>query len=197
MLNFNIYDLQRAKAFLTNKRVVWEIVCMATLFASLFKATLPLHRFGLRYVCNTQSLLRQSIDYSKVPTLKEEDLEEQFIKGHGPGGSNVNKRSNCVLIKHLPSGMCVALKLWPFVTQTKFCTGIVVKAHQSRLLDTNRKVARDILIEKLDQIQNGEESVASQKKKIEESKSSKSGAKRRKLQELKTAWKERERTETL
>lgn len=72
-----------------------------------------------------------------------------------------------------------------------------MKAHQSRLLDTNRKVARDILIEKLDQIQNGEESVACQKKKIEESKSSKSGAKRRKLQELKTAWKERERTETM
>jgi hypothetical protein len=36
--------------------------------------------------------------------LKEEDLEEQFIKGHGPGGSNVNKRSNCVLLKHIPSG---------------------------------------------------------------------------------------------
>jgi hypothetical protein len=36
--------------------------------------------------------------------LKEEDLEEQFIKGHGPGGSNVNKRSNCVLLKHVPSG---------------------------------------------------------------------------------------------
>jgi peptide chain release factor len=67
-----------------------------------------------------------------------------------------------------------------------------VKAHQSRLLDTNRKVARDILVERLDQLQNGEESVASQKKKLEERKSSKNDAKRRKLQDLKTSWKERE-----
>lgn len=67
-----------------------------------------------------------------------------------------------------------------------------MKAHQSRLLDTNRKVARDILVERLDQLQNGEESVASQKKKLEERKSSKNDAKRRKLQDLKTSWKERE-----
>lgn len=78
------------------------------MLASLFKATHPLHRIGLRLVCNTQGLLKQSIDFSKVPLLKEEDLEEQFIKGHGPGGSNVNKRSNCVLLKHIPSGVYIA-----------------------------------------------------------------------------------------
>jgi hypothetical protein len=70
--------------------------------------------------------------------------------------------------------------------------GLVVKAHQSRLLDTNRRLAREILVEKLDQVQNGEESVASQKKRIEERKSGKNDAKRRKLQDLKAAWKERE-----
>jgi peptide chain release factor len=72
-----------------------------------------------------------------------------------------------------------------------------VKAHQSRLLDTNRKVARDILVERLDQLQNGEESVASQKKKLEEKKSSKNYAKRRKLQDLKSSWKEREENKIL
>jgi peptide chain release factor len=72
-----------------------------------------------------------------------------------------------------------------------------VKAHQSRLLDTNRKVARDILVERLDQLQNGEESVASQKKKLEERKSSKNDAKRRKLQDLKSSWKEREENKIL
>ncbi|XP_065340458.1 mitochondrial translation release factor in rescue [Cloeon dipterum] len=121
-------------------------------------------------------LLRQTIDYSKVPVLKEEDIEEQFVKGHGPGGQNVNKRSNCVLLKHIP-------------------TGLVVKCHQSRLLDKNRKFARDLLIEKLDQLANGEDSVAKQKKRIEEKKSSKNETKRRKMQELKAAWKEREQND--
>jgi len=45
-----------------------------------------------------------SIDYSKVPTLNEEDLEEQYVRGSGPGGSNVNTNSNCVVLKHIPTG---------------------------------------------------------------------------------------------
>jgi peptide chain release factor len=68
----------------------------------------------------------------------------------------------------------------------------VLKVHSSRLLDTNRKLAREMLIEKIDQLINGEESVASQKKRIEESKSIKTNAKGRKLRELKAAWKEKE-----
>ncbi|XP_059471994.1 uncharacterized protein LOC132194615 [Neocloeon triangulifer] len=129
-----------------------------------------IHRNSLHlYPC----LLRQTVDYSKVPVLNENELEEQFVKGHGPGGQNVNKRSNCVLLKHLP-------------------TGLVVKAHQARLLDTNRRIARELLVDKLDQLRNGEESVASQKKRIEERKSSKNESKKRKMQELKAAWKERE-----
>lgn len=44
------------------------------------------------------------IDRSRVPQLLESDLEEQFIRGSGPGGSNVNKNSNCVSLKHLPTG---------------------------------------------------------------------------------------------
>ena len=40
-------------------------------------------------------------------TLNEKDFEETFIKGSGPGGQAVNKSSNCVQLKHLPTGIIV------------------------------------------------------------------------------------------
>ena len=39
--------------------------------------------------------------------LNENDIEESFIKGSGPGGQSVNKTSNCVQLKHLPTGIVV------------------------------------------------------------------------------------------
>ncbi|OCT98380.1 hypothetical protein XELAEV_18010612mg, partial [Xenopus laevis] len=39
--------------------------------------------------------------------LDEKDLEEQFVRGHGPGGQATNKTSNCVVLKHVPSGIVV------------------------------------------------------------------------------------------
>jgi protein subunit release factor B len=50
-------------------------------------------------VCN-----KYTLDYSRVPKLKEEELDEQFIKGSGPGGQAVNKTNNCVLLLHKPTG---------------------------------------------------------------------------------------------
>jgi hypothetical protein len=47
---------------------------------------------------------KHTIDYTKVPKLNEDDLDEQFVKGSGPGGQNVNKRSNCVVLTHKPTG---------------------------------------------------------------------------------------------
>ncbi|KAM5237716.1 mitochondrial translation release factor in rescue [Ctenodactylus gundi] len=71
--------------------------------------------------------------------LHEEELEERFVKGHGPGGQATNKTSNCVVLKHVPSG-------------------IVVKCHQTRSIDSNRKLARQILREKVDVFYNGDSS---------------------------------------
>jgi peptide chain release factor len=39
--------------------------------------------------------------------VREQDLEERFVRSRGPGGQNVNKTSTCVLLHHLPSGMRV------------------------------------------------------------------------------------------
>lgn len=47
---------------------------------------------------------KHSIDYSKVPQLIETELEEQFVRGSGPGGQAVNKTANCVVLTHKPTG---------------------------------------------------------------------------------------------
>uniref|UniRef100_A0A8B9DPJ1 Mitochondrial translation release factor in rescue n=1 Tax=Anser cygnoides TaxID=8845 RepID=A0A8B9DPJ1_ANSCY len=71
--------------------------------------------------------------------LTEAELEEQFVRGDGPGGQATNKTSNCVVLKHIPSG-------------------IVVKCHQTRSVEQNRKIARKILQEKVDLFYKGEDS---------------------------------------
>ncbi|XP_028914593.1 probable peptide chain release factor C12orf65 homolog, mitochondrial [Ornithorhynchus anatinus] len=78
-------------------------------------------------------------DSQHLLVLNESELEEQFVKGHGPGGQATNKTSNCVVLKHIPSG-------------------IVVKCHQTRSVDQNRKKAREILQEKVDIFYKGENS---------------------------------------
>lgn len=99
-----------------------------------------------------QVLLNNNINGSKYrfkhtyPDLIESELEEQFVKGSGPGGQAVNKTSNCVVLKHLP-------------------TGIVIKNHQTRSVEQNRKLARKNLQEKLDHHANGEQSYLSLQKK--------------------------------
>ena len=63
--------------------------------------------------------------------LREEDLEESFVRSGGPGGQNVNKVATCVLLRHGPSGL-------------------EVKVQRERSQALNRFLARRILIEKLE-----------------------------------------------
>lgn len=102
---------------------------------------------AIRRLCQTKSLRRIEIDKSRVPVLDEKDLEEHFVSGSGPGGQCVNKAVNCCNLKHIP-------------------TGINVKVHHTRSLDKNRQIARKLLINKLDNLYNSEDSVENQKKKI-------------------------------
>uniref|UniRef100_A0A023FHE1 Putative translational termination n=1 Tax=Amblyomma cajennense TaxID=34607 RepID=A0A023FHE1_AMBCJ len=113
------------------------------------------------------------IDRSKVPVLNEEDLVEQFVHGSGPGGQAVNKLSNCVVLRHTP-------------------TGIVVRCHEARLLHENRKLARKMLLEKLDEHLNGDMSVAAQKLRVKKEKRRKLDRKNEKLRELKRQFVERQ-----
>uniref|UniRef100_V5I7V5 Putative peptide chain release factor, mitochondrial n=1 Tax=Anoplophora glabripennis TaxID=217634 RepID=V5I7V5_ANOGL len=95
---------------------------------------------------------KHNIDYSRVPVLHEKDLQEMHVRGSGPGGQKINKTSNCVVLKHIPSG-------------------IVVKCQETRYLEQNQKRARSILLTKLDNLMNGEYSVEAQVKAIENQKS--------------------------
>ncbi|XP_051641614.1 mitochondrial translation release factor in rescue isoform X2 [Manacus candei] len=100
--------------------------------------------------------------------LTEAELEEQFVRGDGPGGQATNKTNNCVVLKHIPSGL-------------------VVKCHQTRSVEKNRKIAREILQEKVDLFYKGEESdvykekKASEKKKQEKKRRAKENLERKKL----------------
>lgn len=47
---------------------------------------------------------KKRLDFSQVPVLAEEDLEEQFVRGSGPGGQATNTTNNCVVLLHKPTG---------------------------------------------------------------------------------------------
>ncbi|GAA5834133.1 hypothetical protein JCM5353_005550 [Sporobolomyces roseus] len=68
-----------------------------------------------------------------LPSLLEQDLQESFVRGSGPGGQATNKTSNACQLLHLPSGLRVT-------------------CHETRSRETNRKLARRILRDKLDQL---------------------------------------------
>ncbi len=63
--------------------------------------------------------------------VREEDIEEKFIRSQGPGGQNVNKVSTCVYLRHLP-------------------TGIEVKCQEERSQAQNRYRARQLLLKKIE-----------------------------------------------
>lgn len=71
--------------------------------------------------------------------IPEGDLIESFLKGSGPGGQKINKTSSAVQLKHIPSG-------------------IVVKSQETRSREQNRRTARRILGEKLEDIEKGPQS---------------------------------------
>ncbi|XP_061166506.1 mitochondrial translation release factor in rescue-like [Saccostrea echinata] len=96
---------------------------------------------------NSLGCIQQCASISKknyeFPVIVETDLEEDIVKGSGPGGQSVNKTSNCVVLKHLP-------------------TGITVKCHETRSLAKNKEIAREKMREKLDDFINGENSYSAQ-----------------------------------
>ena len=71
--------------------------------------------------------------------LLESDLIEKFIKGGGNGGQSINKTSNMVQLKHIPSG-------------------IVIECQKTRELQANRKIARKILRDRLEFLNYGNDS---------------------------------------
>jgi protein subunit release factor B len=73
--------------------------------------------------------------------LREQDLQERFVRSSGPGGQKVNKTSSCVCLKHVP-------------------TGLEVKMQRERSQPLNRYYARKRLCEMLEQRVLGSQSPA-------------------------------------
>ena len=75
--------------------------------------------------------------------VREDDLDEQFVRSGGKGGQNVNKVATCVVLRHRPSGL-------------------QVKCQEARSQAMNRFLARRLLCEKLDAQRRGVASAAEQ-----------------------------------
>lgn len=71
--------------------------------------------------------------------IREEEIEESFIRSGGKGGQHVNKTSTCVYLRHLP-------------------TGTEVKCQEERSQALNRYRARVLLVRKIEEMLRGEES---------------------------------------
>ena len=65
------------------------------------------------------------------PGIREADLKETFARSSGPGGQHVNKVSTAVTLRHLP-------------------TGISVTVQDSRSQATNRRLARERLLDAIE-----------------------------------------------
>jgi protein subunit release factor B len=64
--------------------------------------------------------------------IREADLDESFARSRGPGGQHVNKVSTAVTLRHCP-------------------TGISVTVQDSRSQAVNRKLARERLLDAVEQ----------------------------------------------
>lgn len=85
--------------------------------------------------------MRASASSKSLPPrtpLLDADLIENFLKGSGPGGQKINKTSSAVQLKHIP-------------------TGIVVKYQDTRSREINRKMARRILQDRIEELELGDE----------------------------------------
>lgn len=75
--------------------------------------------------------------------IREEDLDEHFIRGSGKGGQKINKTSSCVQLIHRPSGM-------------------EIRCQQTRSQADNRYWARRDLCDRIEEIALGEKSAKQQ-----------------------------------
>ena len=76
--------------------------------------------------------------------LREQDMQERYVRSSGPGGQKVNKTASCVYLKHLPSGL-------------------EVKMQRQRSQGLNRYYARKRLCELLESERLGDKSPAALK----------------------------------
>jgi protein subunit release factor B len=90
-----------------------------------------------------EQALREKMD---ALGIREEDIEERFVRSSGRGGQHVNKVSTCVHLRHLP-------------------TGVEARCKRERSQGLNRYLARVLLAKKIENLVLGRES--EERKRIE------------------------------
>ena len=108
---------------------------------------------------------KELLDRMRELNVKEDDLEERFIRSSGPGGQKVNKSSTCVFLRHIP-------------------TDTTVKYQKERSQALNRFFARRTLLDQIELKQKGY--IKEDKKRIDKIKSQKRKKRKRTKDKLST-----------
>ena len=74
---------------------------------------------------------KQLLERMQALAVREQDIDEQFVRSSGAGDQNVNKVASCVLLHHRP-------------------TGIRVRCQKERSQALNRYLARRLLLDKIE-----------------------------------------------
>ncbi len=98
-----------------------------------------MRRFGV-----TEAKEKRLLERMKELGLREEDIEEKFIRGRGPGGRKINRSAICVQLKHRP-------------------TGIVIRMQRERSQAVNRYLARRELADRVEKLVKGSNAEAYKK----------------------------------
>ena len=111
-------------------------------------------------------------DKMKALGIHEKDIEEKFIRSSGRGGQKVNKTSNCVYLKHIP-------------------TGIEVKCMEGRKQSLNRFLARRELVKRIEKLSGQLALNDIQMIKIKRQKAKREKRARLKYKDVELRWRER------
>jgi protein subunit release factor B len=87
---------------------------------------------------------KQLLERMQALGVREQDIDEQFVRSSGAGGQNVNKVSSCVLLHHRP-------------------TGTRVRCQKERSQALNRYLARRLLLDKIENAIKGQASDEAQR----------------------------------